>query len=516
MSTFYVAPTGSDIAVGSTQSPWLTLQHAANTVLPGDTVIVEPGTYLGFRLFSSGTAANPITFESATGNAADVIIHAQPNSNLAIARGISLNAGYVIIDGFSVENAPSDGIIVGQPSDTVRNSVFNHNGWGITNPDQFGGAGILVAGPANDAQLLNNRSYDNREHGIYIGGGADRPVIIGNYLYNNGDSTLGRGSGLQINADGTYWPTVGAVVEQNVVHDNVAMGFSFQGLQDSLIANNVIYGNHNSIAVIFAKGSMDNSFVNNSVISNPTSGSGVSKAIYIGNGGKYHPNTGNEFFNNILVAVGGFPLAYENANPPSASDFNFFWAGTNQPVVADGSLLDRWSLDQWQAKGYDPHSLVGDPFFVAPTLGDFHLLPASLARNAGVALDTNSQPVMSTLGQGWDMGAYGYQTTLTSAPLNMSQDPWANNRSFGVTLDGTLTVSTSYGVVATSESYTGRPLTALLVSGSGPTQGTLTLNSDGSFTYVPVTGFVGTDTFIYEVSDGLLLSNPATVTITVS
>src|SRR5262249_24207016 len=30
MSSFYVAPTGSDRAIGSSQAPWLTLQHAAN------------------------------------------------------------------------------------------------------------------------------------------------------------------------------------------------------------------------------------------------------------------------------------------------------------------------------------------------------------------------------------------------------------------------------------------------------------------------------------------------------
>ena len=366
MSSFYVAPTGSDRGIGSSQAPWLTLQHAANKVHAGDTVIVEPGTYLGFTLSRSGTASNPITFESATGNPADVIIQAQPNSNTAAARGITLIAGYIIIDGFSVENAPSDGIIIGRPNDTVRNSVLYHNGWGITNPDQHGGEGIMVAGLGNDAQLLNNRAYDNREHGIYISMGADRSLIIGNYLYNNGDATLGRGSGLQVNADGFYWPSVGAVIEQNIVHDNVNNGFSFQGLQDSLIANNVVYGNHSPMAVIVAKGSMDNSFVNNTVISNPTSASTICKAIDIGLSGNYPPNTGNQFFNNILVAVGGIPLAFQSANPPAASDFNFFWAGLNRPIVLNDKTFQSWSFAQWQGAGFDQHSLVGDPLFVAP------------------------------------------------------------------------------------------------------------------------------------------------------
>ncbi|WP_026012120.1 Ig-like domain-containing protein, partial [Singulisphaera acidiphila] len=48
-----------------------------------------------------------------------------------------------------------------------------------------------------------------------------------------------------------------------------------------------------------------------------------------------------------------------------------------------------------------------------------------------------------------------------------------------------------------------------------PTHGTLTLNSNGSFTYVPTAGFIGTDTFTYQAFDGTTLSNIATVTITV-
>ena len=48
----------------------------------------------------------------------------------------------------------------------------------------------------------------------------------------------------------------------------------------------------------------------------------------------------------------------------------------------------------------------------------------------------------------------------------------------------------------------GDPLTATLVS--GPANGTLTLNADGSFVYTPNANFNGTDTFTYSVSDGTL------------
>jgi VCBS repeat-containing protein len=57
-------------------------------------------------------------------------------------------------------------------------------------------------------------------------------------------------------------------------------------------------------------------------------------------------------------------------------------------------------------------------------------------------------------------------------------------------------------------------ITASLVS--GPQNGTLSLNADGSFTYTPDQDFHGTDTFTYQVSDGLATSDPATVTLNVA
>ena len=58
------------------------------------------------------------------------------------------------------------------------------------------------------------------------------------------------------------------------------------------------------------------------------------------------------------------------------------------------------------------------------------------------------------------------------------------------------------------------PLTALKLS--DPLHGTLTFNSNGSFTYVPATGYTGDDTFTYKANDGKDDSNTATVTIHVN
>ncbi|WP_139015216.1 Ig-like domain-containing protein [Xanthomonas cannabis] len=56
---------------------------------------------------------------------------------------------------------------------------------------------------------------------------------------------------------------------------------------------------------------------------------------------------------------------------------------------------------------------------------------------------------------------------------------------------------------------------ALTLSLSHPSKGSLTRNRDGSYTYRPKSGFVGTDTFTYSVSDGKL-SASAGITLVVS
>jgi predicted outer membrane repeat protein/VCBS repeat-containing protein len=69
------------------------------------------------------------------------------------------------------------------------------------------------------------------------------------------------------------------------------------------------------------------------------------------------------------------------------------------------------------------------------------------------------------------------------------------------------------GVLTNDSDVQGEPLTAVLQD--GPAHGTLQLNEDGSFTYLPATGYTGEDSFRYVASDGQAYSSPATVRITV-
>jgi VCBS repeat-containing protein len=96
---------------------------------------------------------------------------------------------------------------------------------------------------------------------------------------------------------------------------------------------------------------------------------------------------------------------------------------------------------------------------------------------------------------------------------DMVNPPVAADDSYSNVEDQTLLVGAP-GVLVNDSDDEGKPLTAVLASGPG--YGTLTFNSNGSFSYRPVVNFAGIDTFTYRASNGTLSSAIATVTITIS
>src|SRR5262245_13804352 len=102
-----------------------------------------------------------------------------------------------------------------------------------------------------------------------------------------------------------------------------------------------------------------------------------------------------------------------------------------------------------------------------------------------------------------------------NTPL-VNSAPVANPDTFTTTENTVLKVPFS-GVLGNDTDVDGPDQLAVLVS--DVSSGKLVLNSNGSFTYTPNPGFVGTDTFTYQVNDTAAannLSNVATVTIIVN
>ena len=130
VSTRFVAPTGSDTSNTCTTSgsPCATLGHALAEAVSGDTVQLEPGTYLVSHN-PTGTAnvvpttKSGITIQSdpGTGTAANTIVDAT-----GVHNGIVVNANNTTISKISVVNADLQGILVTPPTDAVAPASVSH------------------------------------------------------------------------------------------------------------------------------------------------------------------------------------------------------------------------------------------------------------------------------------------------------------------------------------------------------------------------------------------------------
>jgi predicted outer membrane repeat protein len=154
--------------------------------------------------------------------------------------------------------------------------------------------------------------------------------------------------------------------------------------------------------------------------------------------------------------------------------------------------------------------------------GDLHLQIGSPAIDAGnntapelagitTDLDGNPRfydvPEIVDTGMGpapvVDMGAYERQANNV---------PAAEDDSYSTDENAAIYVNAP-GILANDSDPDGDSLSAMLES--EPSSGSLDLNSDGSFDYLPETDYSGVVTFTYQATDGILDSNTATVTITI-
>ncbi len=109
-------------------------------------------------------------------------------------------------------------------------------------------------------------------------------------------------------------------------------------------------------------------------------------------------------------------------------------------------------------------------------------------------------------------GDYSNVATVTLDVLPVNDAPTVTDDGYSTNEDTPLTVPAP-GVLSNDSDIDGDPLTVFEVT--PPSDGTLTLNTDGSFTYTPDANFNGTDTFVYAADDSFSTTN-ATVTITVN
>ena len=103
---------------------------------------------------------------------------------------------------------------------------------------------------------------------------------------------------------------------------------------------------------------------------------------------------------------------------------------------------------------------------------------------------------------------------IIGTPDTMNRPPVANNDVFVTTVDNAITGAS---IISNDGDPDNDNITISTTPVTGVTNGIITINTNGTFDYTPVLGFVGTDEFTYEICDDGIpsLCDTATVTIDV-
>ena len=146
--------------------------------------------------------------------------------------------------------------------------------------------------------------------------------------------------------------------------------------------------------------------------------------------------------------------------------------------------------------------------------GNFEIDPAtgtiSVADNTNLDFERSSTYELTIVVS--DGNQSSTPETVTINVLDTNDAPVSQNDTYVVEQFSDVTVFES-GVLQNDFDQDGDPLTVALVS--GPENGLLNLNPDGSATYTALGSFTGSDFFTYRVSDGITAGTLATVEVVV-
>lgn len=210
------------------------------------------------------------------------------------------------------------------------------------------------------------------------------------------------------------------------------------------------------------------------------------------------------------------------ALPGAASFANpVYQCGVNQFNIPPVALDDEYSTDEDQALNVgtlgvlaNDSDLDGDSLTATLVANVEHgVLDLHPDGSFGYIPDPDFFGTDSFTYKANDGAADSNEATVTITVNEVNDAPTANDDSYETAKNTELAVAAP-GVLGNDSDPDGDSPIAIQVS--GPSHGSLSLNSDGSFTYAPVPDYSGSDSFTYKGNDGTLDSNTATVTITVT
>jgi parallel beta-helix repeat protein len=526
-------PSCSDSGPGSEAAPFCTIGKAASLVSAGETVRVVAGTYAEtVNGPNSGTAGNPITYSAAPG--VTVTGNATASGNAFRMSSKS----YIVIDGFTITDTVDYGIYAsGSNHITISNNHVSSAGSPVSGSTRMG----IYFSNTDDSVITGNTTDHNSQDGIRLTGGSSGNLVSNNVSFGNAEEWQHNATGIQVTGAGSDNNTI----IHNITYGNEDSGIQlYSGAQSNLIIGNLTYGNGDH--GIDNNNAPGNVIVGNTVHGNVTAGINLEGST--GSGGATLANN-ISVDNGLRLQVGGGTASGQPTNirvdansiAGTTMDYDLVYEtdGTSQTIQWNGTSYTTLGAFQTAVPGQETHALQADPLLVGPAaiaqrpasapfnvavnVGDYHLSagsPAIDSANSGAAdepaTDIEGQPrvddpATTDIGAGPrtydDRGAYEFEPVIGNAP------PVATDDAYDTPQDTTLS-EPAPGVLGNDNDADLDPLTAIL--DTDVSHGSLTLNSDGSFSYSPSAGYHGPDGFSYHAYDGTDSSNVATVTLTVT
>ncbi len=418
-ATYYVDnghPSASDSNPGTIPSPWMTIQHSADELIPGDTVFIRSGeyneqlisvrdgdSYSGPIVFAAYPSENPVIDGSGvvTGNNGVIIEHSFIELHGLEIRDWNDNgvwvvgAGHIVINDCEVHEVQYGIGFVDGAHNFELNRVVMHD-FDLYGFDATPDGEACYNGVLNDCVSHTGRDPLQNVDGFALGHGDQR--------------------NFEMNRCVTYGVFDGFDISSRNTRLNECLSFDcwngcYKLWQDSLYLTNCI-GYGAGVSVVELDWDGDPGRVE---MTNCTLFDSETFIVWIENAADTLHMT-----NCILAGADNIALCFEQPGTGNYSgDYNIFhtddgWRAVTVAYTDEFSVAEIESGDWTAFSGQDTHSLAADyaeSLFVDIASDDLHLLPTSIAIDNGtpdgapeIDFDGNIRPNAA----GYDIGAYEY------------------------------------------------------------------------------------------------------------
>ena len=412
-TVYYIATNGSDANPGTLEAPWLTIQHAAETMGAGDTVYIRGGIYNEHvHTTQSGSVTGSILFSNYPGEVPII-----DGTGVDATNGFLIDDSYITLRGLEIRNWNGNGIWIENASyleisdcvvhdvifgigvadgthDFVFNRVVAHHfdlyGFDVSTS----GGADCYNGTFNDCIAYTGRDREQNVDGFALGHGTQHDFVFNRCV------TYDVFDGFDISARNT-------TLNRCFAHDCWNGGYKLW--QDNVrLVNCIGYNSAGSNVEIDWDGQPGVTTLMNCTFFNAETSN-----IWIENAA----DTLN-MYNCILAGGDNIGLSFEQMGVTNYhGDYNIFH-NDNPNRAVTVAYTDEFSLDQiatgaWTLySGQDASSLViysDADIFVDQSIFDLHLSPTSPAIDSGTSsgapledFDGRARPQ----GTGYDIGAY--------------------------------------------------------------------------------------------------------------